>query len=124
MQYGFLVGCERRTDIQLYRGQNAVPEKQVIFPAGRWTIYALDGAHCKATQDPMAAIEKIDVSRHVKVKWRDLSVEESAVLLQATEGQPFRHDMTGAERALLYKLALESGLRRKSFTVLRYGISI
>ena len=42
---------------------------------------------------------------------RALAADEISALLAATEQEPERHGMTGPERALLYRLAIETGLR-------------
>ena len=51
---------------------------------------------------------------------RPLSVEEMAVLLAwtASDRAPFRYDLTGNERALLYRFAFESGIRPKQIRAL------
>jgi integrase len=52
---------------------------------------------------------------------RALSVEEVRALLEATAAEPERHGMEGTERALLYRLALETGLRANELHTLECG---
>lgn len=72
--------------------------------------------------DPLVKLEVNDTPEPVHER-RALSHEEARDLLQATASAPERWGMTGPDRALLYRLALETGLRaaelrsltRKSF---------
>ena len=43
---------------------------------------------------------------------RALSVDELRTLLATTRGQAERHGITGLERALLYRLGVETGFER------------
>jgi len=52
---------------------------------------------------------------------RALSVDEAAVLLRETSKQPFRWNMTGEERSLVYHLAIGTGLRANEIRLLRRG---
>ena len=70
----------------------------------RWCI--ADG---RLASDPLARLKK--PAPHRQRERRPLSVEEWRWLRSATEQEPERFGMPGAERALLYALALETGLR-------------
>jgi len=66
----------------------------------------------KASESPLEHLDcvsvKTDDTRHNR---RALSPDEIRSLLETTKEQPTRFGMTGYERALLYRLATESGLR-------------
>jgi site-specific recombinase XerD len=65
-----------------------------------------------ATENPLAHVPKLQVTekarRHVR---RALDVDELRALLEVTAKGPERYGMTGPARAMLYRLAAESGLR-------------
>ncbi len=71
--------------------------------------------------DPLAAL-----SAPVKVQQvhprRALTVDECRRLLDTTTNAPARWGMTGPARALLYRLALESGLRANELRTLTKGV--
>ncbi len=54
-----------------------------------------------------------------QVKRRALEVEEIRRLLEVTETQPKRYGLTGHERALVYRLAVETGLRASEIRSLK-----
>jgi site-specific recombinase XerD len=66
----------------------------------------------KASESPLAHLDcvsvKTDDTRHGR---RALSADEIRRLLETTATQPTRYGMTGMERAMLYRLAVETGLR-------------
>jgi len=75
-----------------------------------------------AGTDPMKSHSLIKQTEYRK-KRRALTVDESHRLLEATKAAPKRYNMTGYERSLVYRLALEAGLRAgeiKSLTVLSF----
>ena len=57
---------------------------------------------------PLSAARVRSDRRHER---RAMSVDEATRLLKATVAAPERHGMTGPERAMLYRLAIETGLR-------------
>jgi len=61
--------------------------------------------------DPMMQVAKLNVSSDRRLIRRALLDEEVTSLIQAAEKGPVVRDMTGAERAMLYRLAVETGLR-------------
>jgi integrase len=63
-----------------------------------------------AGSDPMKGHSLIKVTEPRK-KRRALTMDEMLRLLQTTEAAPKRYNMTGHERALVYRLALQAGLR-------------
>jgi len=65
----------------------------------------------RANTNPMASLQKLNAKtdkRHVR---RPLDAHEVRWLLDTTRTGPERADMTGPERAMLYRLAVETGLR-------------
>jgi integrase len=61
--------------------------------------------------DPMMQVAKLNVSSDRRLIRRALLDEEVTWLIQAAEKGPVVRDMTGPERAMLYRLAVETGLR-------------
>ena len=61
--------------------------------------------------DPMTAIKKLNVKKDPRHQRRALTEKELKKLFATTFQAPARFGMTGPERALLYRLAVESGLR-------------
>jgi len=61
--------------------------------------------------DPMTAIKKLNVKKDPRHPRRALTEKELKKLFATTFQAPARFGMTGPERALLYRLAVESGLR-------------
>lgn len=68
--------------------------------------------------DPMKEEKLIKVTEFRK-KRRALTIAEQQKLLSVTETEPERHFASGHERALVYRLALETGLRSKEVRSLR-----
>jgi integrase len=64
-----------------------------------------------ATQSPLAFLRTINEQVDRRRERRALSVEETCRLLKTTAGAEETHGMTGHERCLLYRLAIETGLR-------------
>jgi len=63
-----------------------------------------------AGSDPMKSHSLIRQTEFRK-KRRALTVDEARRLLEATAAAPKRYNMTGHERSLVYRMALEAGLR-------------
>lgn len=77
-----------------------------------------------AGTDPMKSHSLIKQTEFRKRR-RALTVDEAHRLLEATKAAPNRYNMTGYERSLVYRLALEAGLRAgeiKSLTVLSFDL--
>ncbi|MHC4638502.1 MAG: tyrosine-type recombinase/integrase [Planctomycetota bacterium] len=75
-----------------------------------------------AGTDPMKSHSLIKQTEFRK-KRRALTVDEAHRLLEATKAAPKRYNTTGYERSLVYRLALEAGLRAgeiRSLTVLSF----
>jgi integrase len=51
-------------------------------------------------------------------KWLESTPDELTTLLTTTRGGPVRHKLTGLSRAMLYRVAMETGLRRKELRTL------
>ena len=61
--------------------------------------------------DPMMQVAKLNANADRRRIRRALLDEEVTWLIQAAEKGPVVYDMTGSERAMLYRLAVETGLR-------------
>ncbi len=66
----------------------------------------------RATQSPVAHLDGLNVKTDRRRDRRALSIEDLRKLLDATRTGPERFGMAAADRAMLYRLAAETGLRR------------
>ena len=73
----------------------------------RWMVK--DG---RASESPIAHLDGLNVRVDRRHDRRSLSIDELRRLLETTIAAPTRHGMTGPERAMLYRVAVETGLRR------------
>ncbi len=74
----------------------------------------------RASESPLKHLQTLDASRDRRHDRRALEPDEIRRLLEATRKAPKRYCLTGNERALLYRIAMETGLRRneiRSLTV-------
>jgi len=77
----------------------------------------------RASESAVEHLQTINVRADRRHDRRSLETDEIRRLLEATQAAGKRFDMTGYERALLYRLAVETGLRRdelKSLKVLSF----
>ena len=65
----------------------------------------------RARENSLAHLRGLNVKTDRRHDRRPLSVDELRRLLETTRNTPKRYRMTGPERAMLYRLAVESGLR-------------
>ena len=72
----------------------------------------------RATESPVAFLEGLNVKTDRRHDRRHLTPDELSNLLQTTAKGPVRFRLTGMARAMLYRLAMESGLRRKELASL------
>ena len=87
---------------------------------GGWMV--ADG---RASENPLAHLKAINTQTDRRHLRRALEVDEVRRLLDATNREPTRFGMTGPERALLYRLAIETGLRAnelRSLTVASFDL--
>jgi len=75
----------------------------------------------RANQDPLEFMSGLNVRVDQRRVRRALTPDECRRLLAATALGPHRHGMDGPERALLYRLALETGLRASELKSLTRG---
>ena len=66
----------------------------------------------RASENPVAHLTGLNARTDLRRRRRALSVEELRRLIQATRNGPERFGTTGPERAMLYRVAVETGLRR------------
>jgi len=66
----------------------------------------------KASESPVEHLSKVNVNKGQQVR-RALEPDEIRRLLEAAEAAPIRFDTAGHQRAVLYRLAVETGLRAK-----------
>jgi len=79
---------------------------QSVRQFAKWMI--LDG---RASLSPVEHLKGLNVQTDRRHDRRALSPDEVRRLLENTKAEPLRFGMSGNERALLYLLAIESGLR-------------
>ena len=79
----------------------------------RWMV-----KHGRATSNPVDPLEPLNVKVDRRRDRRALTVEELVTLLTTTAAGPKRGRMTGPERALLYRVAMETGLRSNELRTL------
>jgi len=65
----------------------------------------------RVNESPLRYLQKISGDGTERHPRRSLGIDEARMLLEATQAAPERFGMTGHERALLYRLAIETGLR-------------
>ncbi len=67
----------------------------------------------RASESPLAHLDCVSVDvGDIRHERRALSVDEVRRLLETTAAQPEHFGLTGPERAIVYRLAVETGLRR------------
>ncbi len=100
---------ELRTDTEVKRGISAQTSNfylQAIKQFCRWMI-----KDRRANESPVAHLDGLNVKTDRRRDRRALSVDELRMMLATTRRGPERKGMTGPERAMLYRLAVETGLR-------------
>lgn len=75
----------------------------------------------RAGESPVQYLKGLNVRTDRRHDRRALSVDEIRRLLETTAAQPERFGIIGTERSLLYKLAIETGLRRNELKTLTVG---
>jgi len=78
-------------------------------------------AHGKLPSDPLASVKKGNVKTDRRYERRPYSVEEFGWLKWAACNGPTRYGMTGPERALLYCVGIQTGLRSSELRSLTPG---
>ena len=73
----------------------------------------------RASENPLQYLSGLNVRTDRRHDRRALSVDEIRRLSETTTAQPERFGMTGYERALLYRLAVETGLRANELRTLK-----
>ena len=80
---------------------------QAVKQFCKWMVRAR-----RATESPVAHLQGLNVKTDRRHDRRAFSIDELLWLLKTTETGPVRAEMDGKERAVLYRLAVETGLRR------------
>ena len=86
---------------------------QAIKQFGKWMV-----ADQRATTSPVEYLKGLNVRTDRRHDRRALEPDEVRRLLETTKAGPTRFNMSGEERALLYRTAAETGLRRKELGTL------
>jgi len=75
----------------------------------------------RATENPVAHLDGLNVATDRRHDRRHLTADELSRLIQTTTTGPIRHKLDGFSRAILYRVAMETGLRRKELRELSVG---
>ena len=100
---------ELRADTKDQRGISAQTFNfylQAIKQFCRWMV-----KDRRASESPVAHLDGLNVKTDRRHDRRALTIEELRRLLEVTRCGPDRRNMTGLERTMLYRLAVETGLR-------------
>jgi integrase len=73
----------------------------------------------RASESPVQHLQTKNVKTDRRHDRRPLEAEQIRALLEATKGAPKRFGMTGMQRAMLYRLAVETGLRASELRSLK-----
>jgi len=73
----------------------------------------------RASESPLAHLKGLNTRTDRRHDRRALELDELRLLLETTQKQPARFWLTGPERALLYRIAAETGLWRKELRSLK-----
>jgi integrase len=109
----------RGKDERIVRGISAASFNYYLRDARsffRWMVH--DG---RTTENPLAHLQGVNARTDRRHDRRALSLDELRWLLDATQKAPERFGMTGEERAMLYRLAVETGLRAGELRSLTRG---
>ncbi len=78
--------------------------------------------HGKLPSDPLTSVKKGNVKTDRRYERRPLTVYEFQWLMRTTYSGPTRYNMTGPQRALLYCVAVQTGLRSGELRSLTTGM--
>jgi integrase len=109
----------RKTDDTVERGISAQTFNfylQAVKQFCRWMVR--DG---RASESPLVHLQGLNVKTDRRHDRRALSPDEMRWLLDVTAKAPERYGMTGEARAMLYRLAVETGLRAAELRSLTRG---
>jgi integrase len=87
---------------------------QAIKQFCRWMVR--DG---RVSESPVDHLTGLNVKLDRRHDRRNLSAKELSAILEVTMNGPIRHKLDGRSRAMLYRAAMETGLRRKELKSLR-----
>jgi integrase len=112
------------SDIQASRLDDCLKQLKVSQRTGNFYLKAAK-QFCKwmvkdrrATESPLEHLSTIKITERKRQR-RALLTDKLRALLEATEAAPERFGMTGPERAMLYRLAVETGLRANELRSLK-----
>ncbi len=109
----------RANDERIVRGISAASFNYYLRDARsffRWMVH--DG---RATENPLAHLQGVNARMDRRHDRRAMSLDELRWLLDTTGTAAERFGMTGEERAMLYRLAVETGLRAGELRSLMRG---
>jgi len=92
------------------QGKGAVRINNILTHFKSFTRWMLTQG--RIAVDPMVQVSKLNAKVNRRHERRALTDAEIVRLLDVTAGGPVRFGLTGPQRAMLYRIALETGLRR------------
>jgi integrase len=107
---------------QLREGADGISARTFNFGMGaakgfcRWMV-----RDKRVSESPLEHLQALNERTDRRRERRPLEVDEIRCLLEGTRAAPERFGMTGYERALLYRLAVETGLRASELRSLKVG---
>ena len=103
----FLAGL--RADKKVKRGISLQTSNFYVAAVQQFCRWLVDAG--RASSSPVSRIRPLSVQTDRRHDRRALTVDELRRLLVAAEAGPERHGVAGPERALVYRVAVETGLR-------------
>jgi integrase len=107
------------------RKKNPIRKRGISVQTSNWYLQAMK-TFCRwlvdesrAHSNPLSHLKRLNVRTDLRHERRALTAEECHRLLTATSKGRTLHGCSGNERALLYRTALESGLRASELKTLR-----
>jgi len=100
-------------------GRSSRTIEKALGAMKQFTKWLVEGE--KLPRDPLAGVKKPNPAADRKRERRELLADEWPHLDAATRKAPTRYKMTGPERALLYRTAIETGLRAAELRSLTRG---
>ena len=111
---GKKVKTKKKKDLDEISAQTYNHYLQAIKQFCKWMVQDR-----RAIESPLEHLQGINVKADLRHDRRSLEPDEIRLLLETTRYQPKRFGMTGYERALLYRLTVETGLRRDELDSLK-----
>lgn len=104
---------------QVHRGISPTTFNHYLTAASGFFSWMVKDRRCR--DNPLAHLSRVNTKADKRHSRRAMSVDELHWLLDTTTAGIERHGMTGATRSMLYRLAVETGLRASELRSLTRG---